>query len=104
MKKESKPRNAKGRPILIKEEEPPKKLVNFRLSLADKELMERFADAGRLSLTGLIRGMLRMERSRLADIQDRIKEKRNELSDLFKLENAERERLQSLELGISEEE
>jgi hypothetical protein len=26
------------------------------------------------------------------------------LSDLFKLENAERERLQSLELGISEEE
>ena len=88
----------------IKEEEPPKKLVNFRLSLADKELMERLADAGRLSLTGLIRGMLRMERSRLADIQDRIKEKRNELNDLFKLENAERERLQSLELGISEEE
>jgi hypothetical protein len=104
MKKENKPRNAKGRPILIKEKEPPKKLVNFRVSLADKELMERLADAGRLSLAGLIRGMLRMERSRVEEIQDRIKEKRNELKDLFKLENAERERLQSLELGISEEE
>jgi hypothetical protein len=89
----------KGRPMELKEKDPPRKLVNFRVTVADKEFLERVAAAGRLSMTALIRGWMRMERSRLEDIKDRIKEKREELNELFQLDLAERERLQQIELG-----
>ncbi len=54
-------------------------------------------------MTDLIKSWMKLERSRLDIIKDKIKEKREELEKLFKLENAERERLQHLELEILEE-
>jgi len=96
MKKESKPHHT----------HTPKtnhSLMNFRFSPDDREMLENLSKTSGLSMTDLIKSWMKLERSRLDIIKDKIKEKREELEKLFKLENAERERLQHLELEILEE-
>ena len=78
-------------------------LMNFRFSPDDREMLENLSKTSGLSMTDLIKSWMKLERSRLDIIKDKIKEKREELEKLFKLENAERERLQHLELEILEE-
>ncbi len=77
--------------------------MNFRFSPDDREMLQNLSKNNGLSMTDLIKSWMKLERSRIDIIKDKIKEKREELDKLFKLENAERERLQHLELEILEE-
>ena len=96
MKKESKPHHTHTPKV-------KSSLLNFRFSPDDREMLQNLSKTSGLSMTDLIKSWMKLERSRIDIIKDKIKEKREELDKLFKLENAERERLQHLELEILED-